>query len=128
MPPKPASCWTPPVIKNRPVPERRTSDNSLFRSPWLYTLLWALVIFLLCNLHLETSGDIAWYYFDGIDKMVHGGMFFVLGFLSNWGFYRQRKRPFLSRHAAWFALLLCIVYGGIIEEIGRASCGERMCK
>src|SRR3546814_15593348 len=49
--------------------------------------------------------------------MVHGGMFFVLGFLSNWGFYRQRKRPFLSRHAAWFALLLCIVYGGIIEVL-----------
>src|SRR3546814_19852079 len=104
-------------MKDRPVPECRRSHNSLFLSPWLYILLCALVIVLLCNLPLETSGDIAWYYFDGIDKMVHGGMFFVLGFLSNWGFYRQRKRPFLSRHAAWFALLLCIVYGGIIEVL-----------
>src|SRR3546814_17273033 len=36
-------------------------------------------------------------------------------FLVNCGFYSQLKRPFLSRHAAWCSLLLCIFYGGIIE-------------
>ncbi|HYH57300.1 MAG TPA: VanZ family protein [Anseongella sp.] len=86
-----------------------------FLRPLIYAIAWALVIFILCNLELGTSGEEPWYYFEGIDKVVHGGLFFVLSILSSWGFYRQNRYESLSRHAAWYALLVCILYGGLIE-------------
>lgn len=94
------------------MPETKT-----FLKPLLYTLIWVLVIFWLCNSHLDTSGDVAWYYFEGIDKVVHGGMFFVLAILSSWGFYKQNMFGSLSRRSGWYALLLCILYGGLIEVL-----------
>ncbi|QEC51019.1 VanZ family protein [Anseongella ginsenosidimutans] len=83
--------------------------------PSLYALIWAFIIFLLCNMHLESSGAEPWYYFEGIDKVVHGGMFFVLAILSSWGFYEQNRFGWLSRNPAVCSLLLCILYGGLIE-------------
>lgn len=42
-------------------------------------------------------------------------MFFVLSILSCWGFFRQNRFKSLSRYAVWYALLVCILYGGLIE-------------
>lgn len=92
-------------------------ERNAFIKPLVYAFIWAFVIFLLCNLNLDTSGEPPWYYFEGIDKVVHAGMFFVLGILSYWGFYEQRRWESLSRNAAWYALLLCILYGGLIEVL-----------
>lgn len=93
------------------------AEKGGLKRPLLFALLWALVIFVLCNMHLETSGEVSWYYFDGIDKVVHAGMFFVLGILSYWGFSEQKRWKSGSRHAGWYALLLCMLYGGLIEVL-----------
>lgn len=90
-------------------------DKHFFRKPLPYALAWAVVIFLLCNLRLDTSGGEAWYYFEGIDKAVHAGLFFVLSLLSCWAFYRQERSPWVSANAGWMALLTGVLYGGIIE-------------
>lgn len=86
-----------------------------FLRPFVYAFIWAFIIFLLCNLELGTSGPAPWYYFEGIDKVVHGCLFFVLSILSCWGFFRQNRFKSLSRYAVWYALLVCILYGGLIE-------------
>lgn len=94
------------------MPERNT-----YLKPLLYALIWAFVIFVLCNINLKTSGEAPWYYFEGIDKVVHACMFFVLAVLSYWGFYEQSRWKQLSRNAAVYALLLCMFYGGLIEVL-----------
>lgn len=91
------------------------SDKHFFRKPFPYVLGWAVLIFLLCNLRLNTSGGDTWYYFEGIDKVVHAGLFFVLSLLSCWAFYRQERFPRVSANAGWLALLTGGLYGGIIE-------------
>lgn len=98
------------LIKNKLVPEKRT-----LLKPLLLTVIWACVIFVLCNMKIGASGPEPWYYFEGLDKAVHACLFFVLGLLSYWGFYRQRKWPSVSRNAALYAFLLCMLYGGLIE-------------
>jgi len=92
---------------------------------FLYTCLFLVMIAVACLVDLKDTADkIPTFY--GFDKVVHGGMYFVLSYLFIWE-YRDRKRLLPNREGSiyesgdhlyrifWFVLLLCIVFGGAIE-------------
>jgi VanZ family protein len=75
-------------------------------------LLWALLIFILCAMpsSLVPSGTRA---IPHADKLVHFGLFFVMGLLSC-GETRARTRLGWWSSLA-LSVILCTIYGGLIE-------------
>jgi VanZ family protein len=80
------------------------------------TLLWALFIFILCNIQFGSVGKSS-LFFPGFDKLAHCGLFFVLVvFISN-AFIRQNLNERLTYKNAFFITLIAIAYGGLIEIV-----------
>ncbi len=80
------------------------------------TVLWALFIFILCNIQFGSVGK-SNLFFPGFDKLAHCGLFFVLVvFIAN-GFIRQNLNKRLSYKNAFFITLIAIAYGGLIEIV-----------
>ncbi len=80
------------------------------------TLFWAVVILVLCNMPIETVSK-GFVFFDGFDKIVHLGLFFVLTVLIFNGLIRQ-----LTNYLFKFSTIITIgfvtsLFGGLIEVI-----------
>nr|WP_294792462.1 VanZ family protein [uncultured Mucilaginibacter sp.] len=87
--------------------------NTLLKNQRL-TLLWALFVFILCNVEIGEVGK-SHLFFPGFDKLVHCGLFFVLVvFIAN-GFIRQKINERLTYKNAWLITLLAIAFGALIE-------------
>jgi VanZ family protein len=80
------------------------------------TLLWALFIFILCNIQFGAVGK-SGLFFPGFDKLAHCGLFFVLVVFSANGFIRQNINERLTYKNAFFITLIAIAYGGFIEIV-----------
>jgi VanZ family protein len=53
-------------------------------------IIWAIVVLILCDMPMgEATGDLP--LFEGIDKLVHTGFFFILTVLLFYGKIRQQK-------------------------------------
>jgi VanZ family protein len=89
--------------------------NALLKNQRL-TLLWALFIFILCNIQFGSVGKSS-LFFPGFDKLAHCGFFFVLVVFSANGFIRQNLNERLSYNNAFFITLIAIAYGGLIEIV-----------
>lgn len=78
------------------------------------TLIWAIVIFILCSMHPPTTTKTV-HFFDGFDKIVHLGLFFVLTVLM----FNGRTNQINSYQYTLTTLLkiafYAILYGIIIE-------------
>ena len=76
------------------------------------TLGWALFVLILCNMKMgEVSHSPL--FFEGFDKLVHCGLFFVFTSLVNYGIIRQiGKLTFIT---AVKVLVTAIVFGALIE-------------
>ena len=80
-----------------------------------WSLLWALVILILCGIPGRDIPHISFLEILGFDKFVHAGVFFVLILLSVRGFVLQTKFVQLKLHAKWIALVFCVIFGGTLE-------------
>jgi VanZ family protein len=78
------------------------------------TIAWALFILIICNLPLGKVGSSP-LFFEGFDKLVHCGLFFVSTvFLGNGIIRQQTVRNFTYKHIiAVFAA--SVLFGGLIE-------------
>jgi VanZ family protein len=85
------------------------------KRPNLPTLLWALVILILCGIPGRDIPHISFLELLSFDKWVHAGIFFVLALLAVRGFRLQQGSAALKKNATWFALAFCIPYGGLLE-------------
>lgn len=75
-------------------------------------ILWSLLIMVLCLLPGDKMPK------DPIvnaDKIYHAGAFALMGFLFAYGFTKQSKFPFVSRHAGKMAFGISAALGGLIE-------------
>ena len=89
--------------------------NAILKNQRL-TLLWALFIFILCNIQFGSVGKSS-LFFPGFDKLAHCGLFFVLVvFIAN-GFIRRNVNERLTYKSAFFITLIAIAYGGFIEIV-----------
>lgn len=76
-------------------------------------IAWALVIFILCDIPPSSfKGAPA---FEGMDKLVHTGLFFVLTVLLFFGRIRQQQRYSYRITTIIKILLLTACFGGAIE-------------
>jgi len=78
----------------------------------LYGFAWALLIFILCLIPGKDIPD--WNIFT-YDKAGHAVMFAVLVFLFNKGFIKQHAYSLLQIHPMKAAILISVVYGGLLE-------------
>ena len=78
------------------------------------TLGWALLILMLCTIKLGGISNSP-LFFEGFDKLVHCGLFFVFTVLLCNGIVRQNKQSNLTIVQAFVVLLLLLLYSGGIE-------------
>lgn len=90
-----------------------------------WTLLWALVILVLCLLPGKDLPSFWWTEILSIDKFVHAGVFAVLVWLLLRSLrLRTPDLPLRSREVR-IALALCIAYGGALEIMQGAFLPDR---
>lgn len=76
-------------------------------------ILWSVLVLLLCNMPMADSGNMP--VFEGFDKMVHTGFFFVLTVLLFYGKIRQQLSYTYRIVTILKILLITTVLGGGIE-------------
>lgn len=80
-----------------------------------WSLLWAMIILILCGIPGRDIPHISFLEILSFDKFVHAGVFFVLILLTIRGFLLQTNFIKLQRSAKLVALIVCIIYGGLLE-------------
>lgn len=77
---------------------------------------WALFILIICNMSVGSIGK-SRLFFRGFDKLVHTGLFFVLAVFVFFGLIRQYKDAAFSVRRIIAAILLLILFGGLVEVL-----------
>ena len=76
-------------------------------------IIWSVLVLILCNMPMADSGNIP--VFEGFDKMVHTGFFFVLTVLLFYGKIRQQLSYTYRIVTILKILFITTVLGGGIE-------------
>ena len=79
----------------------------------LSAVLWSVVILVLCNMKVSSGSGPS--FFEGFDKMVHLGLFYILCILSIFGSISYRQSYRLPISTILKLLILSIALGGGIE-------------
>ncbi|MDQ3108941.1 MAG: VanZ family protein [Bacteroidota bacterium] len=95
------------------------------RKPNLLTIGWALVILILCGIPGRDIPHFSFLEILSFDKWVHAGIFLVLTLLAVRGFRLQHTFMLLNTFAVIFALVFCIIYGGLLEVMQGTLFAER---
>jgi len=75
-------------------------------------ILWSIVVLILCDMPMNTEGVPV---FQGMDKLVHTGFFFVLTVLLFYGKIRQQRSYYFRIMTIVKILVLTAALGGGIE-------------
>jgi VanZ family protein len=75
---------------------------------------WSIVVLVLCNMKIS-SGANSGFFFEGFDKMVHLGLFYILTILSIFGSIRYRQSYRLPILTIIKLLTFSLILGGGIE-------------
>ncbi len=87
----------------------------MIRRPNFLTILWALIILILCGTPGKDVPHFSFLDLLAIDKFVHVGFFFVLVILAIRGFRLQSSQKWRCKNSTFLAVSLSILYGGILE-------------
>ncbi len=90
----------------------------------LYTIVWAIFIFILVLLPGQQMPDLRGNYLLSIDKLAHGFVFCVLVLLMIIGFTKQFRFPKLRNNALRYALYISVAYALILEILQFSSTGR----
>ena len=80
-----------------------------------WSILWALIILILCGIPGRDIPHISFLELLSFDKFVHAGVFFVLIVLTIRGFILQNRFEKLRQTAKTVAFSFCVIYGGMLE-------------
>jgi hypothetical protein len=97
----------------------------LKKNPNLPTIIWALIILILCGTPGKDVPHFSFLDLLGFDKFVHATIFFILVIFAIRGFRLQTKNKYLRENAAFLAVGLSIAYGGILEILQGTIFSER---
>ena len=76
-------------------------------------IIWAVLVLILCDIPVSTTGKLP--LFEGFDKLVHTGFFFVLTVLLFYGKIRQQLSYSYRMMTLLKILLITVILGGGIE-------------
>lgn len=80
----------------------------------IWAIVWTVVILVLCNIKMPDTGGGSGFFFEGFDKLVHLGFFFVLTILLFYGKIKhQHNYSFRSLTIFKIILITAIIGGGI---------------
>lgn len=85
-----------------------------FRYQYL-SIIWLILVLFLCNMHMSSVTDNHDTFFEGFDKLVHLGLFFVLTSLILRGKLRQRKANTLKLITIFKIVIFSVFFGAFIE-------------
>lgn len=80
-----------------------------------WSILWALIILILCGIPGRDIPHISFLELLSFDKFVHAGIFFGLITLTIRGFRLQTRFISLRNSSKTIAFILCVTYGGLLE-------------
>jgi VanZ family protein len=86
---------------------------------------WTVVLFFIIAIPGSSIPDSRLFQIPHFDKIIHAGIFFILGFLSVYGFTKQGDSTILKNYAYTSAVVFCVIYGGITETIQHFFITER---
>lgn len=79
------------------------------------SIIWLILVLFLCNMHMSSVTDNHDTFFEGFDKLVHLGLFFVLTSLILRGKLRQRKANTLKLITIFKVVIFSVFFGAFIE-------------
>ena len=83
---------------------------------FLPALGWAVFILTVSAIPGKVVGKLNWSDFLSFDKLAHGVVYMVLGYLLIRGYAKWRSNELKCRH--WiYALVICMVYGALLESL-----------
>jgi VanZ family protein len=83
----------------------------------LFTIIWAVVIFLLILTPGEKMPELEDVF--SFDKIAHTGVFCILAFLMIIGFSKQSRYPKLRAYPVGYSIMIAGVYASVLE-LGQA--------
>jgi len=87
---------------------------------------WAIIIFILCMIPGKDMPDISFWELFTFEKAAHSGVFGVLVFQLAMGFYKQYSFRILRYHALQAAVMISIIYGGLLEILQHLLLADRI--
>jgi VanZ family protein len=90
-----------------------------------WSMLWALVILILCGMPGKDIPHISFLELLSFDKFVHASIFCVLILLTVRGFLMQTRFLKLQHSAKIIAFVICVIYGGSLEIMQGTICVDR---
>lgn len=81
---------------------------------WTTSLLWGLIIFILCAIPGKNLPHYTWADLLSVDKLVHFSMFLILCVLIKraWALSENKPRPSMQN---FIVIPCCMIYGGMLE-------------
>jgi VanZ family protein len=76
-------------------------------------IIWALIVLIICDMPMPSSGTVR--FFEGFDKLVHTGFFFILTVLLFYGKIKQQQSYNYRPLTIGKILLITTLLGGFIE-------------
>jgi VanZ family protein len=80
-----------------------------------WSIVWAVVILVLCNIKLPDSSGGTGFFFDGFDKLAHLGFFYVLTILLFYGKIKYQHNYSFRSLTIFKIILISTIIGGGIE-------------
>ena len=80
-----------------------------------WSVLWAVMVLVLCNMHVPDDDQTHGFFFDGFDKMAHLGFFYVLTVLLFYGKINHQHNFNFRSLTIFKIILISVVLGGGIE-------------
>jgi hypothetical protein len=77
--------------------------------------MWLVLVLILCNMHMDSVTDDQISFFEGFDKLVHTGLFFVLTLLILRGKLKQQGANTLRFLTVLKIVLFSVFFGAFIE-------------
>lgn len=77
------------------------------------TIIWALLVLILCDMPMDNAGGGS--FFEGFDKLVHTGFFFVLTVFMFYGKIRQQNSYSFRILSVLKIFIIAVAFGGMIE-------------
>lgn len=79
------------------------------------SFMWLVLVLILCNMHMDSVTDDQNTFFEGFDKLVHTGLFFVLTLLILRGKLKQRAEHSLRFITILKIVLFSVLFGAFVE-------------
>ena len=80
-----------------------------------WAIIWSIVILILCNIEMPKSNGGPSFFFEGFDKLVHLGFFYVLSVLLFYGKIKYQHNFSFRSLTIFKIILISFLLGGGIE-------------